>query len=88
MVKNLPANAGETRESSQEQGENQKRGKAVLATVVVGAGEQEPWVTQKRPGQRLSFPGGASGKELACQCRRCKRPRFDPWVGKIPWRKK
>ena len=33
------------------------------------------------------FPGGASGKESACQCRRCKRCRFDPWVGKIPWRR-
>ena len=28
----------------------------------------------------------ASGKELACQYRRCKRLRFDPWVEKIPWR--
>ena len=26
-----------------------------------------------------------SGKKSACQCRRL---RFDPWVGKIPWRKK
>ena len=25
-----------------------------------------------------------SGKEPACQCRRCKRHEFDPWVGKIP----
>ena len=33
-------------------------------------------------------PGGASGKELACQCRRQRRPRFDPWVWKIPWRRK
>ena len=33
------------------------------------------------------LPGGASGKESACQCRRCKRCRFDPWVRKIPWRK-
>ena len=32
------------------------------------------------------FPGGISGKESACQCRRCKR--FDPWVGKMPWRRK
>ena len=30
------------------------------------------------------FPGGASGKELAYQCRRHKRHRFDPWVRKIP----
>ena len=35
----------------------------------------------------MRFPGGASGKELACQCRRCKRHRVGPWVGKIPWRR-
>ena len=29
-----------------------------------------------------------SGKESACQCRRCRRCQFGPWVGKIPWRKK
>ena len=29
-----------------------------------------------------------SGKEPACQCRRHKRHGFDPWVGKIPWRRK
>ena len=33
------------------------------------------------------FPGGASGKEPTCQCRRHKRYGFDPWVGKIPWRR-
>ena len=27
-----------------------------------------------------AFPGGASGKESTCQCRRRKRQRFDPWV--------
>ena len=32
------------------------------------------------------FPGGTSGKEPACQCRRQKRCRFDSWVGKILWR--
>ena len=36
---------------------------------------------------KQGFPGGTSGKEPACQCRRLKRPGFDPWVGKIPWRK-
>ena len=36
----------------------------------------------------MSFPGGASSKESTCQCRRCKRLEFDPWVGKIPWRRK
>ena len=37
--------------------------------------------------QRLGFPGGASGKEPACQCRRHKRHRFNPWVRKSPWRR-
>ena len=33
------------------------------------------------------FPSGTSGKEPICQCWRCKRGRFDPWVRKIPWRR-
>ena len=33
------------------------------------------------------FPGGTGGKEPTCQCRRRKRCGFDPWVGKIPWKK-
>ena len=33
------------------------------------------------------FRGGASDKEPACQCRRHKRPGFNPWVGKMPWRR-
>ena len=34
------------------------------------------------------FPGGASGKELSSQCRRLKRLRLVPWLGKILWRRK
>ena len=34
------------------------------------------------------FPGGTSGKESVCQCRRCKKHHFDPWVRKMPWRRK
>ena len=38
--------------------------------------------------RKASFvPGGASGKEPTCQCRRYKRCGFDPRVGKIPWRR-
>ena len=33
----------------------------------------------------LGLPSWLSGKESACQCRRC---RFNPWVRKIPWRRK
>ena len=32
----------------------------------------------------LHFPGVSDGKESACNAR---RPSFDPWVGKIPWRR-
>ena len=35
----------------------------------------------------VGFPGGTNGKEPTCQCRRCKRCRFNPWVRKIPWRR-
>ena len=31
----------------------------------------------------MGFPGGASGKEPACQFSSHKRPGFDPWAGKI-----
>ena len=33
----------------------------------------------------IGLPRWLSGKESTCQCR---RPGFDPWVGKIPWRRK
>jgi len=32
----------------------------------------------------MGFPGCSDSKESACQCR---RPGFDPWVRKIPWRR-
>ena len=34
---------------------------------------------------QLCSPDGVSGKESACQCRRCKRCRFNPWTGEFPW---
>ena len=36
----------------------------------------------------LILAGGTSGKEPSCQSRRCKRRGLDPWVRKIPWRRK
>ena len=32
-----------------------------------------------------NFPGGSDSKSV---CLQCKRPGFDPWVWKIPWRRK
>ena len=37
--------------------------------------------------QTGGFPGGSSGEELICQCMRCKRPGFNPSVGKVLWRR-
>ena len=31
----------------------------------------------------MDFPGGSDGKESL----QCRRSEFDPWVGKIPWRR-
>ena len=36
----------------------------------------------------LSLPTSASGKEPTCRWRRHKKCGFDPWVRKIPWRRK
>jgi len=35
-------------------------------------------------GEDMRFPGGSDGKESACNT---GRPRFHPWVRKIPWRR-
>ena len=42
----------------------------------------------KMPNYAKGFPGGARGKESTFQSRRHKRYGFDPWVRKIPWKKK
>ena len=39
---------------------------------------------KKRVPWEDGFPDGASGKESTCQCRGCKRRKFDSWIGKIP----
>ena len=44
----------------------------------LGSGKPDQW----------GFSGAASGKEPACQCRRHKKCGFDPWVRKIPRRRK
>ena len=36
----------------------------------------------------LELPRWLSGNESACQCRRCRKCGFDPWVGEISWRRK
>ena len=36
----------------------------------------------------LSFPRGTLVKESTCQSRRLNRHAFNPWIGKIPWKRK
>ena len=43
-----------------------------------------PWLKQTCT-MICGLPWWLSGKESACQCRRCE---FDSWVRKIPWRRK
>ena len=58
-----------------------------LLQLKKGEGKKNKWILYSEPLRpQWGFPGGALGKELACQCRRPKRLRFDPCIGKIPWR--
>ena len=36
----------------------------------------------------MGLPWWLSGKESACQCKRCRSHGFNPWVRKILWRRK
>ena len=51
-----------------------------MVTLVPGQGGRSQSVLNKRT-------GGVRGKEPSCRCRRRKGRRFDPWVGKVPWRR-
>ena len=54
----------------------------------LGSMLESPGELKKSPhSQAAGFPGGGSGKETTCQCRRWERGGFDPWVRKIPWRR-
>ena len=54
----------------------------------LGSMLESPGELKKSPhSQAAGFPGGVSGKETPCQCRRWERGGFDPWVRKIPWRR-
>ena len=47
-----------------------------------------PWDVREGIEDESELPRWLSGKESACECRRHKRCRLDPWVGKIPQRRK
>ena len=70
-----------------------EKGKATHSSILAW---RIPWTVQPMRSQRVrrywdfyfhfTFTfWWLSGKESACQCRKC---RFNPWVGKMPWRRK
>ena len=48
-------------------------------------GQFYSFIKGKNQEKEWRLPRWLSGKESVCQCR---RPRFNPWVRKIPWRRK
>ena len=46
---------------------------------------QEDWNKNGQNSKNSGLPRQFTGKDSTCQCRRC---RFHPWAGKIPWRRK
>ena len=91
LVKNLPA-VWETWVHFLGWEDALEKGKAMHSSILAW---RNPWTVWSMWSQRvrqterlqLSLSGGSSGRESACQCRSCKRC-VDPWVRKIPWRKK
>ena len=47
--------------------------------------EAAAWRKRDVKKRQTGLPWWLSGKESTCQCR---RHRFDPWVRKVPWRRK
>ena len=73
--------------------ENPRDGRAWWAAIYGVAQSQTrlKWLrsSSSRSSSRrgLSFPGVVSDEEPTCQSRRHKRCGFNPWFGKIPWRR-
>ena len=55
-----------------------------MSSILVRMGEKE---IRKNASKLRGLPGSVSGKEPTVQFRRPKRCGFDPWIGKIPWRR-
>ena len=74
-----PASLGQcSRTSSSKPASSSRSSGPVSAGLVVGW-QLRFWMS--------GFPGGASGKDLTCQCKRWKRRGFNSGVTKIPWRR-
>ena len=98
LVKNPPV-MWETWDQSLGGGDPLEKGKATHSSILAW---RIPWTVQSFGLQRVRHEwatelnwadahihifSGTGDKEPACQCRSLKRCRFDPWVGKTPWRR-
>ena len=74
-------------------GERRSRGRREVGVDIKGQDKEPSWKVLHGKAMYLhvarstGFPRGSVGKESASQCKRRKRRGFDPWVGKIPWRR-
>ena len=67
--------------------ENPRDGGAWWAAIY-GVAQNQTWLKRLSSSRSLwqkGFSGSSADKEPACL--QCRRPGFDPWVGKIPWRR-
>ena len=64
---------------------NWETGTDVSTLLILCIKQMAQWLRQCTANP-WGIPGGASGKDPACQCRRPKRWALCPWVGKIPCR--
>ena len=81
VVKSLPANAGDFRDTGSIPGSGRSHRVAQNRTRLKQLNKHRAAHCERIGG----LPRGFSGKESACQCRKCV---FDPSVGKIPGRRK
>ena len=68
----------------------QESNSLLMATVCPSKGQIRPDFLVNMNNSSVTkygFPRWLSGKESACQCRRFRRLRFDPWIRKILWRR-
>ena len=63
-----------------------------VGKVLLGRNCKRPCISRIRSMNNilnsLTGPGGTSGKEPTCQCKRFKRCGYDCWVGKMAWSRK
>ena len=67
-------------------GESQGRG-SVVGWCLWGRTESDTWLSSSSSMLRWASHVALVVKNLPANTGRCKRNRFDPWVGKIPWRR-